>query len=111
MSTSDQLSVPTTLYERVTAERLAEARVRVSAHARHTPLLTSRVLSERTGFNVRLKAEVFQRTGSYKLRGPLNKLALLSTMSESVVSSAHQPATTPRAWRSRPPCTGFVPSS
>jgi threonine dehydratase len=37
-------------------------------------LLTSRLLSERTGFEVRLKAEMFQRTGSYKLRGPLNKL-------------------------------------
>jgi hypothetical protein len=40
------------------------------AHAYHTPLLTSRLLSERTGFEVRLKAEMFQRTGSYKLRGP-----------------------------------------
>jgi len=51
-----------------------QARQRVSAHAYHTPLLTSRLLSERTGFEVRLKAEMFQRTGSYKLRGPLNKL-------------------------------------
>ena len=42
----------------------------------HTPLLTSRILSERTGFDVRLKAEMFQRTGSYKIRGPLNKFAL-----------------------------------
>ncbi len=31
------------------------------------------MLSERTGFEVRLKAELFQRTGSYKIRGPLNK--------------------------------------
>jgi threonine dehydratase len=55
-----------------------EARDRVSAYAYHTPLLTSRILNERTGFNVRLKAEMFQRGGSYKVRGPLNKLALLS---------------------------------
>ena len=55
-----------------------QARQRVSAHAYHTPLLTSRLLSERTGFEVRLKAEMFQRTGSYKLRGPLNKLLDLS---------------------------------
>lgn len=54
------------------------ARSRVSAHAYHTPLLTSRLLSERTGFEVRLKAEMFQRTGSYKIRGPLNKLPQLS---------------------------------
>jgi threonine dehydratase len=54
------------------------AQVRVAAHARRTPMLTSRILSERTGLDVRLKAELFQRTGSYKLRGPLNKLLELS---------------------------------
>jgi threonine dehydratase len=36
------------------------------------------MLSEATGFDVRLKAEIFQRTGSYKIRGPLNKFTLLS---------------------------------
>jgi len=54
------------------------ARARVSSHAYHTPLLTSRLLSEKTGFNIRLKAEMFQRTGSYKIRGPLNKFPQLS---------------------------------
>ena len=54
------------------------ARARVEPHIRHTPLLTSRLLSERTGFDVRLKAEMFQRTGSYKIRGPLNKFAFLT---------------------------------
>ncbi|TAK19014.1 MAG: pyridoxal-phosphate dependent enzyme, partial [Acidobacteria bacterium] len=49
------------------------ARARIGAHIHHTPLLTSRTLSERSGFEVRLKAELFQRTGSYKIRGPLNK--------------------------------------
>ena len=44
----------------------------------HTPLLTSRLLSERTGFDVRLKAEMFQRGGSYKIRGPMNKFAQLT---------------------------------
>jgi threonine dehydratase len=50
----------------------------VAPHTHRTPLLSSRMLSERTGFNVRLKAEMFQRTGSYKIRGPLNKLMSLS---------------------------------
>jgi len=59
-------------------EIFRQARQRVSAHAYHTPMLTSRLLSERTGYEVRLKAEMFQRTGSYKLRGPLNKLLDLS---------------------------------
>jgi len=56
----------------------AAAMERVAAHAHRTPLLTSRVLSQASGFDVRLKAEMFQRTGSYKIRGPLNKLPQLS---------------------------------
>ncbi len=55
-----------------------EARAHVAPHVYHTPLLTSRLLSERSGFDIRLKAEIFQRTGSYKIRGPLNKFAHLS---------------------------------
>ncbi len=54
------------------------ARARMGTNVHHTPLLTSRTLSEKTGFDVRLKAELFQRTGSYKIRGPLNKFALLT---------------------------------
>ncbi len=54
------------------------ARARVRQHARHTPLFTSRTLSEATGFDVRLKAELLQRTGSYKIRGPLNKFPQLT---------------------------------
>src|SRR5205085_10208125 len=54
-----------------------EARSRIAQHIKHTPLLTSRQLSERTGYDVRLKAEMFQRVGSYKIRGPLNKFALM----------------------------------
>ena len=51
------------------------ARARIDAHIKHTPLLTSRQLSELTGHEVRLKAENFQTVGSYKIRGPLNKFA------------------------------------
>src|SRR6059036_2117271 len=54
-----------------------EVRARIAQHIKHTPLLTSRQLSERSGFEVRLKAEMFQRVGSYKIRGPLNKFALM----------------------------------
>jgi threonine dehydratase len=61
-----------------TLQDFQEARRYVSAHAKHTPLVTSRLLSERTGFDIRLKAEMFQRTGSYKIRGPLNKFRYLT---------------------------------
>jgi threonine dehydratase len=54
-----------------------EVRARIAPHIKHTPLLTSRQLSERSSYEVRLKAEMFQRVGSYKIRGPLNKFALM----------------------------------
>jgi threonine dehydratase len=55
-----------------------KARAIVAPDIYKTPLLTSRILSERTGFDVRLKAEIFQKTGSYKIRGPLNKFTYLT---------------------------------
>ena len=64
------LSLTTTDFE--------QARARIDAHIKRTPLLTSRQLSERTGFDVRLKAENLQTVGSYKIRGPLNKFAQMS---------------------------------
>lgn len=62
----------------LTTQDFLTARARMGEHVHRTPLLTSRTLSEKTGFDVRLKAELFQRTGSYKIRGPLNKFALLT---------------------------------
>jgi threonine dehydratase len=62
----------------LTLSDFQETRARIAEHIKHTPLLTSRQLSELTGFDVRLKAELFQRVGSYKIRGPLNKFALMS---------------------------------
>src|SRR6266550_3774822 len=62
----------------VSLAEFAEAAQHVSRHAYHTPLLTSRLLSERTGFDMRLKAEMFQKGGSYKVRGPLNKFRHLT---------------------------------
>ena len=50
----------------------------VAPYIHRTPMLTNRSLSEASGFDVRLKAELFQRGGSYKLRGPLNKIARLT---------------------------------
>jgi threonine dehydratase len=53
------------------------ARLVVSERARETPILTSGTLSERCGGRVVLKAENLQRTGSFKLRGALAKVAAL----------------------------------
>ena len=62
----------------LSAATFREAHRHVGAHAYRTPLVTSRSLSDVTGFDVLLKAESFQRTGSYKIRGPLNKFTHLS---------------------------------
>ena len=62
----------------LTGEDFAQARAFVAPYVHKTPLLSSRLLNEATGFDVRLKAELFQRGGSYKIRGPLNKIAHLS---------------------------------
>jgi threonine dehydratase len=54
--------------------RAAEAGAGV---VRETPVLSSSTLSKRTGATVVLKAENLQRTGSFKLRGALAKIAAL----------------------------------
>ena len=59
----------------LTLDDFVAARSRIAEHIKRTPLLTSRQLSELTGYDMRLKAELFQRVGSYKIRGPLNKFA------------------------------------
>jgi threonine dehydratase len=55
-----------------------DARERVAATARHTPLDYSHTFSSMTGADVHLKLETFQRTGSFKIRGATNKIATLS---------------------------------
>ena len=54
------------------------ARRAIGDRVHRTPVLRSATLSKRAGVDVHLKAELFQRTGSFKPRGVLNKLASLS---------------------------------
>jgi threonine dehydratase len=54
------------------------ARERIAGRLHRTPLLTSATLSKQVGADVRFKAELLQRTGSFKPRGVLNKLATLN---------------------------------
>ena len=64
------------------------AREVVAELARETPVLISGTLSERCGGRVLLKAENLQRTGSFKLRGALNRVAGLAAGSGVVAGSA-----------------------
>ncbi|HEY7832131.1 MAG TPA: threonine/serine dehydratase [Ktedonobacterales bacterium] len=54
------------------------AAARLEGRVWHTPVERSLALSERTGAEVWLKCECFQATGSFKLRGALNRLLTLS---------------------------------
>ncbi len=64
-----------------TAPTLADveaARARIDGIARVTPVFGSETLSRMTGRPVLLKAENLQRTGSFKVRGAVNKIHSLS---------------------------------
>ena len=58
-----------------TAADVEAAAARLAGVALHTPLLTSPALDELTRGRVFLKAEILQRTGSFKFRGAYNKLS------------------------------------
>jgi threonine dehydratase len=61
-----------------TLAEIEAARGRIGGLARVTPMYSSETLSRRSGRPVILKAENLQRTGSFKIRGAVNKLATLT---------------------------------
>lgn len=62
----------------VTIDDIRAAAARLRGVAVRTPLLHSRYWSEVAGGDVYLKAECLQRTGSFKVRGATNMIALLT---------------------------------
>src|SRR5580704_9807413 len=68
----------TTTSARPRVEDITAAREVFSGILLETPLLHSRVLSERIGGPVYLKCENLQRTGSFKARGAYLRIARLS---------------------------------
>jgi threonine dehydratase len=62
----------------LTLDDVKRAREQIGGRLHRTPMLSSRSLSERVGAHVSFKAELLQRTGSFKPRGVLNKLSTLS---------------------------------
>jgi threonine dehydratase len=69
-------------------ERLLQAHEASARIVRRTPILTSASVSRRCGGTVALKAECLQRTGSFKLRGALNKLRAVEGESRGVVAGS-----------------------
>jgi threonine dehydratase len=64
------------------------ARVRINGRVHVTPTISSTTLSDELGVRLHLKAELFQKTGSFKPRGVFNKLLSLdrADLSRGLVS-------------------------
>jgi threonine dehydratase len=100
----------------VTAQDVAHARAAIVDVARKTPVLPSATLTERYGGDVLLKAESLQRTGSFKIRGALSKLAALGddgcTAGVVCGSAGNHAQALAFAARARGvPCEVFMPES
>jgi threonine dehydratase len=94
-------------------ERFVDAHRASSEIARRTPILTSASFSERCGGTVALKAECLQRTGSFKLRGALNKLRSLPGGCSGVVAGSagnHGQSLAYAARHFGMPCEVFMPN-
>ncbi len=66
----------------ITLHEIEEARQRQRGVVLHTPLVYSHTLSRESGREVFLKLENLQTTGSFKLRGAVNRLTLLKERRE-----------------------------
>jgi threonine dehydratase len=62
----------------ITLDDVERAARTIAGRVHRTPLLRSATASERLDGDVRFKAELFQRTGSFKVRGALNRLSQLT---------------------------------
>jgi threonine dehydratase len=97
----------------VTATDIERARSAIADVAKQTPVLPSITLTERCGGRVVLKAENLQRTGSFKVRGALNKLAALGDgCARGVVAGSagnHAWALAQAARERGVPCEVFMP--
>jgi threonine dehydratase len=67
----------------ITIDDVERAARTIAGRVHRTPLLRSETLSEQLGIDARFKAELFQRTGSFKVRGALNKVSQLTEEEKS----------------------------
>jgi threonine dehydratase len=58
----------------ISLDDIRSARERITGRVARTPLVSSATLSARLGAQVYLKLELFQKTGSFKVRGAFNKV-------------------------------------
>jgi threonine ammonia-lyase medium form len=67
----------------VTLDDILASRPLVTEKLHRTPMLASTALGERTGVKLHFKAEMFQKTGSFKPRGILNRIYKLTDAEKS----------------------------
>jgi threonine dehydratase len=98
----------------VTLADITAARGVAGAVAKHTPVVSSAALSNDFGQPVVLKAESLQRTGSFKIRGAMNKVASLGPLAKAGVTAGsagnHAQSLAFAAKYFGVPCEIFVPS-
>ncbi len=91
------------------------AAARIAGRVHRTPILTSTTLDERIGVRLHLKCESFQKTGSFKPRGALNKIESLGSAEQAaglITTSAGNHAQGV-AWAAREvgaPCAVVMPT-
>jgi threonine dehydratase len=98
----------------VTLEGIRRAVAAGAGVVKPTPVLSSRTLSDRAGATIVLKAENLQRTGSFKLRGAMAKIASLGEeCARGVVCGSagnHAQAVAYAARSVGAPCEVFMPA-
>jgi threonine dehydratase len=98
----------------ITVDDVRRARAAIADVAKHTPVLPSVTLSQRLEGDIALKAESLQRTGSFKIRGALNKLSALGEACANGVTAGsagnHAWALAQAAAVRGVPCEVFMPT-
>jgi threonine dehydratase len=102
----------------ISRDEILSARQAGAAYVKHTPVTESATLTAMCGGNVVVKAESLQRTGSFKIRGAMNKLSTLrndpaSDLTKGVVAGSagnHAQALAFAAQVNGVPCEIFVPA-
>jgi threonine dehydratase len=97
-------------------QEIKKAQEEIRSVLHRTPIFTSRYLSNQTGAEVLLKAEMFQKTGSFKPRGTFHKLRTLSPEEKSkgivsVSAGNYAQAIAFTASTENIPCTVVMPTT
>ncbi|MFC0624885.1 threonine ammonia-lyase [Kribbella deserti] len=99
----------------IALESVYAAAERVAGRLHRTPMVEAETLNERFGGRFTLKAELFQKTGSYKVRGILNKVLTLTAdeRARGVITLSAGNAAGSLAWAARAagiPATVVMPA-